>query len=196
MTVTLPGPVLKPLPYAEQLARRDLAGVDLLVLHCTELPDLPTARRYGEVIHYENTGTGNSGHFYIDRDGHTEQWVPLERVAHHVRGFNDRSIGIELVNRGRYPDWYASSAQGRHEAYPEAQLTALLALMAALRKQLPALKRVAGHEDLDLEQVPASDDERVQVARKQDPGPGFPWALIEQRGGLQRLKAPPTRQNQ
>ena len=91
-----------PLPYAERLEARALDAIELVVIHCTELPDLATAREYGERVLYADGGTGNSGHFYIDRDGSVHAWVPVERVAHHVRGHNPRSVGIELVNRGRF----------------------------------------------------------------------------------------------
>ena len=36
-------PIDSPLPYVERLATRDTADVDLLVVHCTELPDLAIA---------------------------------------------------------------------------------------------------------------------------------------------------------
>ena len=43
---------LQPLPYVDALAARDPAAIDTVVLHCTELPDLATARAYGERVHY------------------------------------------------------------------------------------------------------------------------------------------------
>jgi N-acetylmuramoyl-L-alanine amidase len=176
----------RPLSYVSHLDSRDTAAIDLVVVHCTELPDLATAREYGEVIHYPDSATGNAGHFYIDRDGRTEQWVPLDRVAHHVRGQNDGSVGIELVNRGRYPDWFDSRQQDAFEPYPEAQLDALVQLLDLLKEHLPALRRIAGHEDLDRERVPASDDPSRRVYRKRDPGPTFPWGRILERAGLLR----------
>lgn len=179
--------VENPLPYATRLDERDPSVIDLVVIHCTELPDLATAREYGERIHYPASGTGNSGHFYIDRDGRTEAWVPMSRVAHHVRGRNGRSIGIELVNRGRFPDWYHSGHQEMTEAYCEAQLMALGALLDRLCRHLPALRWVAGHEQLDRERVPASDDPTLRVFRKRDPGPLFPWPRILAGTSLQRL---------
>jgi hypothetical protein len=94
------------------------------VVHCTELPDIAAARAFAERVLYAETGTGNSGHWYIDRDGSTWQYVPHERIAHHVRGHNPRSIGIELVNIGRYPDWLDSRRQAMDEPYPAAQIGA------------------------------------------------------------------------
>lgn len=166
------------LPYAESLDQRPLHHIDLVVIHCTELPDLPTAREYGERVYYPETGTGNSGHFYIERSGNLEQWVPLDRVAHHVKSFNKSSIGIELVNMGRYPDWFDSKNQVMRQPYPPAQIASLLGLLKSLTEQLPLLSFISGHSTLDFTMVPATDDESVQVRRKQDPGPMFPWKEV------------------
>jgi hypothetical protein len=110
---------IAPLAYVERLDARPIDAIALVVIHCTELPDLAEARVAGERALYPS-GTGNSGHFYIDRDGQVHVWVPLDRVAHHVRGHNAHSVGIELVNRGRYPDWLASGSQQMDEPYPPA----------------------------------------------------------------------------
>ena len=184
-----PAPHAWPLPYEQRLERRDLAAIDLVVIHCTELPDLPTAREYGERVLYDG-GTGNSGHYYIDRDGTVHAFVARERVAHHTRGYNERSIGIELVNTGRYPHWLDSRHQAMAEPYTPAQVQALVALLARLRAELPALANIAGHEDLDTAQVPASDDPARTVARKRDPGPLFPWAEVLAAVPLRRLESP------
>ena len=165
------------LPYETKLPLRGREEITLVVIHCTELPDLATAREYGERVLYD-CGTGNSGHYYIDRDGRIEQYVALERVAHHVRGQNAHSLGIELVNRGRYPHWLDSRHQAMDEPYPEAQLQALEALLSWLRAELPALAQIAGHDALDTTQEPASDEPSLQVRRKLDPGPQFPWPRI------------------
>ena len=177
---------IHPLPYEGLLDARPLQQIDLVVVHCTELPDLSTAREYGERAHY-GSGTGNSGHWYIDRDGRVERWVDPARVAHHVRDYNARSVGIELVNRGRWPDWLDSRRQAMEEPYPEAQVAALVALLATLATELPALRWIAGHEDLDTGLVAATDDPALQVRRKRDPGPLFPWARVLAATPLQRL---------
>lgn len=167
-----------PLPYEARLEARDPGAIDLVVVHCTELPDLATARAYGERVQDAERGTGFSGHYYVDRDGRIAQWVDPLRVAHHVRGHNPRSIGIELVNLGRYPDWFDSRRQAMTEPYPDAQLEALGALLRHLAARFPALRRIAGHEDLDTGEVPASDDPAVAVRRKRDPGVMFPWERV------------------
>lgn len=178
---------LAPLPYETRLQARDPASIDLVVIHCTELPDLATAREYGERVLYPASATGNSGHYYIDRDGAALRYVAEDRIAHHVRGYNPRSIGIELVNTGRYPHWLDSRHQAMDEAYPPAQIEALLDLLAGLRARLPALRWIAGHEDLDRERIQASDDPALQVPRKRDPGPQFPWPQVLAGCGLERL---------
>jgi len=173
----LPELSIQPLPYHDLLAERTPASLQRVVIHCTELPDLDMARDYGERALYAD-GTGNSGHFYIDRDGSIVQYVAPDRIAHHVRGMNEHSIGIELVNRGRYPDWFDSRRQAMDEAYPDAQIDALLRLLHALCERYPSLRDIAGHDQLDREQVPASDDPARRVSRKRDPGPLFPWARV------------------
>lgn len=178
---------LHPLPYVGLLATRPLEAIDTVVLHCTELPDLATARQYGECVHYDS-GTGNSGHYYIDRDGRIEEYVPPTRIAHHVRGWNPRSIGIELVNTGRYPHWLDSRHQAMDEAYTDVQIHHLIALLQWLQLQIPTLVQIAGHEDLDCEQVAASNDARLQVYRKRDPGPQFPWNQVLNALNLQRIR--------
>jgi N-acetylmuramoyl-L-alanine amidase len=189
-TATPPAILDAPLPYVARLPLRPLACVELVVIHCTELPDLATAREYGERVLYPDSGTGNSGHFYIDRDGAIHRWVPEDRVAHHVRGRNPHSVGIELVNAGRWPRWLDAAHQAMDEPYPDAQIAALVALLGQLRATLPALRGIAGHEDLDRERVPASDDPGVTVARKRDPGPLFPWDAVLAAVPLRRVDAP------
>lgn len=175
------------LPYAQRLAYRSPDEIDLAVIHCTELPDLAVARKFGERIHYPESRTGNSGHFYIERNGSIEQWVPLDRVAHHVKGFNERSVGIELVNLGRYPDWYDSRRQEMSEAYAPEQIESLANLLQWLTGVLPGLRWIAGHEELDTGLFPASDAPERLVRRKRDPGPRFPWTQLLGAVKLKRL---------
>jgi len=178
----------RPLPYVALLPERPATAVRLVVVHCTELPDLPTARDYGERIVHPG-GTGNSGHYYVDRDGSIEAYVPGTRIANHVVGHNVDSIGIELVNLGRFPHWWDSRHQEMAEPYPAAQVAALRRLLGELRTQFPRLRDIAGHEDLDTRMVPATDDASRSVRRKLDPGPLFPWQEVLRDCGLVRLPA-------
>jgi len=180
------GVTQRPLSYVDRLESRDPDDVRRIVIHATELPDLATAREYGERIHYPESRTGNSGHFYIDLDGGIEQWVPLDRVAHHVRGHNADSIGIELVNRGRWPDWYSYSSQTWDQDYPDIQINALIRLLRALTADLPEPPTIIGHGQLDRTEVQASDDPIRSVRRKLDPGPTFPWSRVLRESALVR----------
>lgn len=175
-----------PLPYESRLAERPASAIDLVVIHCTELPDLTTAREYGERIRYEENRTGNSGHYYIDRDGRTFRFVDDLRVAHHTFRYNPRSIGIELVNLGRYPDWNDSRHQIMTEPYTADQIESLLALLKHLRDTYPTLRWIAGHDVLDQRKEPASDDPDLMLPRRIDPGPMFSWTDVVDRSGLQR----------
>ncbi len=166
--------ILEPLPYGELLEKRSLTQIDLVVMHCTELPDMVMAREYGERVLYE-AGTGASGHYYIDRDGSVYEYVNPVHTANHTRGYNPRSIGIEMVNIGRYPDWLDSTNQVMTEAYTTEQISVLKKLLLQLKLRCPNLQFIAGHEDLDTAMVPASDDADKEVFRKRDPGSLFPW---------------------
>ena len=175
------------LPYVEQLVERRIEDIDLVVIHCTELPDLATARSYGERILYAESGTGNAGHFYIDRDGRVHEFVPVTRVANHTRGYNPQSVGIELVNTGRYPNWFDSRHQQMSEPYTAEQIASLQTLLARLKSELPNLTEIAGHEDLDTAEVEASDDASKRVFRKRDPGVMFSWPDVLAATGLRRV---------
>ena len=191
MPADLPAALLiqqDPLPYVSQLQARSETAIEGIVIHCTETPDLATARSFGERVVYAS-GTGNSGHFYIDLDGSIWQYVSLDREAHHVRGMNAHSIGIELVNRGRWPRWYDADHQGMHAEYPAAQVAALIKLIAHLQVTLPQLRWIAGHEDLDTARMPAQDDPNTEIARKLDPGPLFPWDQVLARSSLERRRS-------
>lgn len=180
-----------PLPYEQRLATRAPSSIDLVVIHCTELPDMAMAREFGERIHYEGSQTGNSGHYYVDRDGTVTRFVADTRVANHTFGYNPRSIGIELVNIGRYPYWGDSQHQAFTVPYTAEQITSLLALLAQLRNDHPGLRWIAGHEDLDQRFEPAKDDPSIMLRRRQDPGPLFPWSEIVPASGLERLSVTP-----
>jgi N-acetylmuramoyl-L-alanine amidase len=167
------------LPYNQKLESRKLEDIELIVIHCTELPNIETAREYGEKIHYQS-GTGNSGHYYISKSGTTYQWVDNNRIAHHVKDHNSRSIGIELDNLGRFPNWHKTNAQLMHEKYSLQQIEALITLIKSLKKHIPSLNYITGHEDLDTRLIQSDNDPEIFIRRKMDPGPLFPWDKVMQ----------------
>ena len=169
------------LPYNDRLESRALTAIRVVVFHCTELPTLEMAREVALKEIYPS-GTGNSGHFYVDRDGTVYQYVDLERAAHHVRNLNRDSVGIEVVNTGRFPDWHHWQNQRFTEPYTEAQYLACEDLLGELHSRLPQLDRIERHSDLDLGMVQAKDrpdrPDRL-VRRKLDPGPLFDWDRMQ-----------------
>ncbi|MGH8123234.1 MAG: N-acetylmuramoyl-L-alanine amidase [Rudaea sp.] len=176
-----------PLSYEARLHQRSLKDIDLVVIHCTELPDMKMTREYGERVHYPDPGTGNSGHYYIEENGTVYRFVAPERVANHTVGYNTRSIGIEMFNIGRYPHWGDSRYQAFTVPYTSEQIHSLLALLRKLRADIPSLRYISGHEDLDRRLEPASDDPKILLPRRQDPGPLFPWNEIVPAAGLEKL---------
>jgi len=166
------------LPYHERLEDRDVSVLEMIVLHCTELPTLELAREYGERITLPESQTGVSGHYYVDLDGRVFQYVADNRIARHVIGHNERSIGIEIVNSGRYPLWYHSRHQQCIEPYTDRQIETVRELLTHLKARYPRVVNLARHSDLDTTMIPSEDDPAVPIRRKVDPGPMFPWENI------------------
>ena len=110
-------------------------------------------------------------HYVVGRDGAVEAGIPEAVAASHAVGWNQRSIGIELVNNGDGVD-----------PFPEVQLTALRRLIGAIRERHPAitLDRVLRHSDVDRSTFPAVRHGEACTAfrRKLDPGEAFPWAAF------------------
>lgn len=102
-----------------------------------------------------------SAHFFIRRNGHILQFVACENRAWHAGvsqwqgrpNCNDYSIGIEL-----------EGLEG--ETFEAAQYQALSGLCLDLASRYP-IAHVVGHE-------------HIAAGRKQDPGPGFDWRLLQQ----------------
>ena len=178
------------LPYWHKLSARNTDELNMVVIHATELTDLAEAREYGERVLYEESGTGASGHFYIDRDGSIYQYVPDNRIANHTSGWNAKTLGIELINLGRYPNWYHTDYQYMQEAYPDEQIDALILLVNELKSRYAGIKFTQGHEELDTRMIPSDNNPDINVPRKMDPGPYFPWARFLEAVDL-RKETPP-----
>jgi AmpD protein len=148
------------------------AQVDLAVVHSISLPP----GQYGgdEVQRlFTNTldwnahpyfksieGMQVSAHFYLRRGGELWQFVSCDERAWHAgasswcgrANCNDYSVGIELEGL-------------EDETFEPAQYEALAAVCAAIAQHYP-IRHVAGHE-------------HIAPGRKQDPGAGFEWAVLQ-----------------
>ena len=150
------------------------APPDMVVLHCTGMPTGEEA-----LTRLRDPAAKVSAHFLIEEDGRTFALVPEERRAWHAgvsfwkgeRNLNGVSIGVELVNPGH--DW-------GYRPFPEAQITALLELLAGVRDRWDVTDaRIIGHSDI------APD-------RKLDPGELFPWKRLAEAGFGLWAEPPPA----
>lgn len=146
--------------------------IDLIVIHSISLPpgqyggdavqQLFTNQLDWDAHPYFQSirGLEVSSHFYIRRDGALWQFVSCDERAWHAgpsqyRGrpnCNDDSIGIEL-----------EGLEG--DLFEDAQYRCLADLCQDLRGHYP-IAHIAGHE-------------HIAPGRKQDPGPGFDWARLQ-----------------
>ena len=145
--------------------------VDTLVLHNISLPPHEYTTRYIDALflgtlpkhRHEHPYLDSiadlqvSAHFYIARDGHIRQYVPIHRRAWHAGishyqgrdNCNDFSVGIELSGSDHHP-------------YTLRQYQSLASLTQALLAALPALHKnnITTHQ-------------HIAPTRKTDPGPAF-----------------------
>ncbi len=151
--------------------------VDLVVLHSISLPP---GEYGGRAVHQLFTnqldwnahpyfqqiqGLEVSAHFFIERSGLLWQFVSCDQRAWHAGrschagrdNCNDFSIGIEL-----------EGLEG--QTFEPVQYRSLLALLPAIAHQYP-LRHIAGHE-------------HIAPGRKNDPGAGFDWDLVQTLSGF------------
>ena len=150
--------------------------VDALIIHSLGGPDCRDGRVFykqidGDAGEWANRFAalpGVSIHYVIGRDGTVVTSIPEALAASHAIGWNQRSIGIELVNNGDHRD-----------PFPQVQLDALVRLAREIRRRHPAiaLARVLRHSDVDHTNFPAAEFGVGCTAfrRKLDPGDAFPW---------------------
>ena len=148
------------------------SSVDLIVVHSISLPPgeyggLAVQQLFTNTLDWDShpyfnsiRGLKVSAHFFVDRIGGLWQFVNCDLRAWHAgqsayRGrpqCNDDSIGIEL-----------EGLEGSLFTLP--QYTTLTTLCQDIARRYP-IAHVAGHE-------------HIAPGRKQDPGPGFDWAHLQ-----------------
>lgn len=143
------------LPYFDERN----AKIDMIVIHCLA-HDVKGAI---ESFHLHQV----SSHYLIDENGKIYQFVDDDKRAWHAgksywqakENLNHNSIGIELCSK--------SFGQ---EAYPPAQISALIRLCQRLKRKYHIKKeRILGHSD-------------IAPTRKADPGKAFPWRYFARHG--------------
>ncbi len=154
--------ILSPSPNTD--ARPAGAPIDHLVLHYTGMPTAAAAlARLGD------PAAKVSAHYVVDEDGTLYALVDESQRAWHagisfwrgVRGLNDRSIGIEIVNPGH--EW-------GYRPFPAAQMAAVAVLCNGILARHPIPPRnVVAHSD-------------IAPNRKQDPGELFDWRWLAGQG--------------
>ena len=111
-------------------------------------------------------------HYVVGRDGRVEAGIPESMAASHAVGWNQRSIGVELVNNGDGAD-----------PFPAPQVAALVQLVGEIRTRHPAVTaaRVLRHSDVDRSTFPAAryGEGCTAFRRKLDPGDAFPWTAFQ-----------------
>lgn len=106
--------------------------IELLVVHCSDTPDdQPFGAREIQNMHLGFGWDGIGYHQVIQRDGTREWGRPEFWKGAHVKGVNDRSLGVCLIGR-------------RH--FTPAQMHSLAALLFEWLKKYPSA-RVLGHRD-------------------------------------------------
>lgn len=101
-------------------------------------------------------------HYVIGRDGVVAKSIPEMQVAIHAQGHNDRSIGIELVNRGDGKD-----------PFPKAQVDSLIVVLRdIMARHGLGVDSVKRHSDVDTRTFECGGR---TVKKKQDPGPALDW---------------------
>ena len=107
-------------------------AIELLVVHCSDTPDdEPLRARDIQAMHLGFGWDGIGYHQVIGRDGLCEAGRPEYWRGAHVRGVNDRSLGVCLIGRNHFTD---------------AQMNALEQLLVEWRQRYP-YAGVCGHCD-------------------------------------------------
>lgn len=117
-------------------------STDFIVVHCAATPpDMDIGVKEIDRWHRARGWLKCGYHYVITRDGTLQHGRKADEPGAHVRGYNDRSVGICLVGGT------TSTGQPRFNFTPE-QMQALTNLIESLRGVYPEAK-IVGHHDLD-----------------------------------------------
>ena len=144
--------------------KRNIRQIKLLILHYTGMQSARVSiKRLTSPKHKV------SCHYLINREGKVFRMVEDNRVAWHAGkskwgkfvNLNDKSIGIELVNKGH---------KFGYQKFSKKQISALIQLCIKLKKKYSIKNHyILGHSD-------------IAPLRKSDPGEKFPWKKLNSHG--------------
>lgn len=80
-----------------------IKNIEYLIIHCSDTPDKEKLSALD--IHKMHIGFGWDGigyHKIIRKDGKVEDGRPEYWTGAHVKGFNDRSLGVCLIGRKKF----------------------------------------------------------------------------------------------
>ena len=142
---------------------RNIREIKLLIIHYTGMQSMRVA-----IKRLVSTKHQVSCHYLISREGKVFHMVEDNRVAWHagksrwgnLKNINDKSIGIELVNRGH---------KYGYQKFSRKQISVLIKLCNHLKRKYKIKNRfILGHSD-------------IAPLRKIDPGEKFPWLKLKKR---------------
>ena len=136
---------------------------DIVEHYSWTVPDSGADMRFIERIHVEQNGWNGVGYHYgIHEDGRISYGRPEWARGAHVRGMNDRKIGVMWFG-GRRP-----GSQDGHDTRTPAQKAALDRLYADIKTRHP-IERIRGHRDYVATQCPGYDVQAWRAKKKQRP---------------------------
>ena len=116
-------------------------NITLIVVHCTA--SRCTSNLTPEALDsmHKRQGFAECGyHYYITKDGTIHHMRDITHVGAHAKGYNTPSIGVAYEG-GLDASGHAADTR------TDAQRTALIRLVKALRLVFPGVKQVLGHRD-------------------------------------------------
>lgn len=122
--------------------------IDMIVLHSTGSDNAE-----GAIAWFNNPNSKVSAHYVIDRKGLVYKLVRIQHIAWHARGYNNRSIGIEIVQSPESP----TTIEQRY---------ALMELVISLVSTIKSIKYLQGHFELTSIKSDPYEKEIVRLIRQ------------------------------
>ena len=143
--------------------KRNINQIIMIIIHYTGMQSMRAS-----INRLMNSRHKVSCHYLISREGKIFQMVNDNRIAWHAgqskwgkfNNLNDKSIGIELVNKGH---------KFGYQKFSKKQIKALIKVCSKLKRKYKIKSRyILGHSD-------------VSPLRKSDPGEKFPWSKLNKK---------------